>query len=112
MTNITELKEKLTKRDENLTNEYIGRQLQEHGQEPTYKQVCDNQYFNYDKTITALLSIIEDMQQALRYYHSNAMTFKHCQEISPDVEEYCNGEIAEDTLTTTEQKLKELTEEK
>lgn len=55
-----------------------------------------------------LLDVIGEMQMSLEYYKSNAMTFKHCDEVTPDVEDYCNGEIAEDTLSSVAKKLEGL----
>ena len=55
-----------------------------------------------------LLDVIWEMMSALEYYKVNAMTFKHCDEVTPDVEEYCNGEIAEDTLSSVAKKLEGL----
>ena len=72
-------------------------------------KVYKDAYINAVKARDAqLLDVVNEMKQALEYYKSNAMTFRHCQEISPDVEEYCNGEIAEDCLTKADQLLKEM----
>ena len=53
-------------------------------------------------------AVVNELRASLQYYKSNAMSFTHCQEVSPDVEEYCNGEIADDTLTKADQMLKEM----
>lgn len=45
---------------------------------------------------------------ALEFYKNNAMTLKRGHEISSDVVEYCNGEIAEDCLSTISKQLEGL----
>lgn len=76
----------------------------------SFNQGFDACHTESAKTITALLEIIEEMQKSLIYYSKEEFDRVCFLDHSTCEQNY--GADARQTLTATEQKLKELTEEK
>jgi hypothetical protein len=105
-----ELKEKLC--EPINSNKYISNYMQTTGDVPTYAETVGHHERHYSAIISELIDIIQSQSEALSWYHANAMTFKHCQEICPDVEEYCSGDLAKGVLSETNTRLQKLREGK
>ena len=120
MTNITELKEKLTKysrNNESCSNhynnipwQYVNNMSFENVHSNGYHQGQKDKAEDNAKTITALLSIIEDMQKcAIEVIEDGSKPIGDLGGYFIADENYNNLLV---TLTATEQKLKKITEEK
>ena len=114
MTNITELKEKLINRFSRRKSKNIAEQMTEIFNDSFYVELdiegTSYQHSQDAKTITALLEIIEEMQKC---------AFEIIEDGSKPIGDLGGYFIADEkynnllvTLTATEQKLKNLTEEK
>lgn len=108
--NITELKEKLTKFDEVQACIDFGTHFKISKTPPLYIDVLEWQYRKNTKTITALLEIIEDMQNTTTDINS---WLKRMSELKWDDETYAPRfkrcfENARDTLSSVAKKLEGL----